>query len=171
MFSTGTNSKCRFLTRFFILITFGIGLVGCSVSSKPDLKLAQAAQPQRARLKSPDVMDLTKPPNIGALARGEVNPPTVEQASDELEKQGANWLYGKGVGATTLNIATCIVFPPYILYLLGNAGLEMAGYEPLYVTEAVPEPVKSEVTQVYDEVVSVPGRLAAGAADEEFRDR
>ena len=116
-------------------------------------------------------MDLTKAPNIGALARGEVKPPTIEEANKELEKQGGNWLYGKGIGATTLNIATCIVFPPYILYLLGNAGLELAGYEPLYITEAVPEPAQSGVTQVYDDVVSVPGRIAAVTAGEEFRDK
>ena len=133
--------------------------------------MAQDAPPKRAQLKRPEKMDLTKPPNIGALARGEVKPPTVDEANKELEKQGENWLYGPGFGSTTLNIATCIVFPPYILYLLGNAGLEMAGYEPIHITDAVPDPANESVNEVYNQVVSVPGRIAAETAGEEFREK
>ena len=145
--------------------------MACSNTASSDLKMAQDAPPQRARLERPVAMDLTKPPDIGALARGEVKPPSVDEANKELEKQGENWLYGKGFGSTTLNVATCIVFPPYILYLLGNAGLEMAGYEPIHITDAVPEPARGGVNEVYDDVVSVPGKIAAETAGEEFRDK
>lgn len=166
---TGTNSRLTLRILFCSLLV--LTPIGCSLGDGAELKQAQDRSPVRASLKRPAEMDLTKPPNIGALARGEVKPPTVEEAGDELEKQGENWLYGKGFGSTTLNIATCIVFPPYILYLFGNAGLEMAGYEPLYVTEAVPDSAKAEVTEVYDQVVSIPGKIAAEAAGEEFRDK
>lgn len=164
----GTNRRFSFgnLLCIFLLL----GPFGCSVNHA-DLKRAQNRPSERARLNRPAEMDFTKPPDIGALARGEVKPPTIDEASEELERQGGNWLYGKGFGSTTLNIATCIVFPPYILYLLGNAGLEMAGYEPLYITEAVPEPAKGGLNEVYDQVVSIPGIIAAETAGEEFRNK
>ncbi len=66
------------------------------------------------------------------------------------------------------NVGTVVVFPPYALYLLGNAGLALAGYEPLYVTDALPGEARDAALTVYDGITSVPGRIAAGVAGEEF---
>ncbi len=153
------NGTHRKFVNALILFFYTAFIVGCSEGNPTAKSIKPAA------------MNFAQPPNIGGLARGEVKPPTIEEANAELAKQGENWLYGSGFGATTLNVATCIVFPPYILYLLGNAGLQMAGYEPVYLTDAVPEPAREEVAGVYDGVVSVPGRIAAVTAGEEFREK
>jgi len=154
---------------FFSLLTLSSPLSGCSATSSettPSPVFLNAKPDPQARGR----MDLTKPPNIAALATGTQRPPTPEEASEELSKQGEDWLFGKGLGSTTLNVATCVIFPPYVLYLVANAGLQMAGYEPIYITDAVPEPAKKQIDAVYDGVVSVPGRIAATAAGEEFRE-
>lgn len=62
-----------------------------------------------------------------------------------------------------------VVFPPYIAYLLGNAGLALAGYEPLYVTNLLPNTPRGYVLTVYDGVTSVPGRFNAAVAGEEYK--
>lgn len=67
-----------------------------------------------------------------------------------------------------LNIGTVVVFPPYALYLLGNAGVAFAGYEPLYVTDALPEPARKEVLGFYNGVTGVPGRVNALVAGEPY---
>lgn len=67
-----------------------------------------------------------------------------------------------------LNVGTVVLFPPYALYLLGNAGVAFAGYEPLYVTDALPEPAKKEVLGLYNGVTGVPGRLNALVAGERY---
>ena len=67
-----------------------------------------------------------------------------------------------------LNVGTVVLFPPYALYLLGNAGVAFAGYEPMYVTDALPEPARKEVLGLYNGVTGVPGRLNALVAGERF---
>jgi len=86
-----------------------------------------------------------------------------------LRTYGRHWLYGQGVGRTIVNVGTVVLFPPYALYLLGNAGLALAGYEPLYVTSALPEPARDYTLAVYDGITSVPGRITARIAGEEFQ--
>lgn len=92
-----------------------------------------------------------------------------EQAQEVLEETGKNWLYGQGLGSTILNVGAVVLFPPYALYLVGNGILSVSGYEPLYVTDALPETAREGYNEVYDGVTSVPGKLAAAAADEKFR--
>ena len=91
-----------------------------------------------------------------------------EDSTALLEKYGHHWLYGNGFGRTMVNIGTVVAFPPYALYLLGNAGLALAGYEPLYVTSALPDEARDATLDVYDGITSVPGRIAATVAGEEF---
>lgn len=67
------------------------------------------------------------------------------------------------------NVGTVIVFPPYALYLLGNAGLQLAGFEPLYVSEAIPGKAGKYVKGAYEDVTSLPGRLTSFVAGEEFQ--
>lgn len=95
---------------------------------------------------------------------------TPEEADEELSKFGRHWFYGPGIGQTMANVGTAVVFPPYALYLLGNAGLTVAGYEPLYITSALPEAPRRYILQAYDGVTSVPGRLTSAVARERYDD-
>ena len=85
------------------------------------------------------------------------------------KEAGGNWLYGQGVGETAVAAGGIFVFPPYALYLLGNAALSYSGYEPLYVSNALPEDAKASWNQTYETVTSAPGKLNAAIAGEEFR--
>lgn len=98
-------------------------------------------------------------------------PLTPEQTQELLQDAGDNWLYGHGVGSTALNIGAVVMFPPYALYLLGQGAMTLAGYEPLGVTDALPEEAQETWNHTYDSVASIPGRAAAYAADREFIDR
>lgn len=105
-----------------------------------------------------------RPPSLPELASGKSRPPDGEQ----LEQAAESWFYGPGLGRTMLNVGTVVVFPPYALYLLGNAGLALAGYEPLEMTDALPEQPREYVVAAYDGVVSVPGRITAMVAGRDF---
>ncbi len=96
-------------------------------------------------------------------------PLTPEQSGELLGEVGNNWLYGQGVGETALMVGTSIVFPPYALWVLGNAALDVSGYEPLRVSDALPEQEGKAWKDTYDAVTSSPGRLSASLAGEEFR--
>ena len=88
-----------------------------------------------------------------------------------LSGLGSRWLYGQGLGTSMVNISTSILFPPYAVYLLGNAGLEIAGLQTLYATDALPEKPRSFVLEFYDGVTSVPGRLAALIAGRAYHEK
>lgn len=78
------------------------------------------------------------------------------------------WLYGPGMGKTLLNIGTTVVFPPYGLYLLANAGLSLSGYQPIKPIEAIPEGPKEVINEAFDDIVSVPGKISAIVANREY---
>lgn len=94
---------------------------------------------------------------------------TDKNAPAIAKEAGGNWLYGQGVGETAVAAGGIFVFPPYALYLLGNAALSYSGYEPLYVSNALPEDAKASWNQTYETVTSAPGKLNAAIAGEEFR--
>ena len=50
----------------------------------------------------------------------------------------------------------------------GNAGIALAGYDPLYVTDALPDSARTGVLSAYNEVTSVPGRINAAMMREKF---
>lgn len=104
-----------------------------------------------------------------SLSESISNPLPPEKAGELLEKTGGNWLYGQGVGETMLTVGTCVLFPPYALYVVGNAGLTLAGYERVTLVSALPEKSEDAVTEVYDTVTEAPGRSIAYMADEDFR--
>lgn len=112
--------------------------------------------------------DYLKPPSIPDLAYGRQKPPTYEEVRSQFSERGRGWFYGAGLGKTIGNIGAAVAFPPYLAYLVGNAGLSLAGYEPLYVTDLLPEEEGQGVQQVYDAVTSVPGLVAARVAGEKF---
>jgi hypothetical protein len=94
-----------------------------------------------------------------------------EEAQELLGEIGGNWLYGEGIGSTLLNVGAIVLFPPYGLYLLGNGLISVAGYEPLYVTSALPEEQQKDYNSFYSELVSSPGRLSAFLAEKDYRDK
>lgn len=107
----------------------------------------------------------------------EVKEPTIidtaslsqEEAKRALTTGTSNWFYGQGLGDTTVKVAGSILFPPYAVYVLGNAAVEMAGYEGFYVTNALPEPYREGTVGLYDTVTSVPGRVASTLSGTEFK--
>ena len=94
---------------------------------------------------------------------------TPEENGEVLRQAGRRWIYGQGVGQTMLNIGAVVLFPPYAIYLVGNAGLALAGYQPLYVTDALPTNVRKNYLGAYNGVTSVPGRISASIAGEDFQ--
>ena len=109
-----------------------------------------------------------KPVSIPDLANGTTAPPTPEEANRKLAQFGHDWFYGGGFGRTALNVGTVVLFPPYAIYLVGNACLQLADREPLYITDALPDAPREGVLKIYNEFTSVPGRIAAGVGGEEF---
>lgn len=94
-----------------------------------------------------------------------------EKAEELLRTTGDNYLFGNGLGETALTVGTVLIFPPYGLYVLGNTVLDLAGYQPLHITNMLPPEGKEAWDTTYDDITSGPGRLAAASAGEEFRTR
>ena len=165
-----------FMTKVVPLTCLLLTLVACSTQkSAPTRVLEQDITPQasaandRAHLQNS--FDVSDPAgSLGGLASGQTKPPTPEELQPQLESATHKWFYGPGVGRTALNIGTIVLFPPYALYLLGNAGLNMAGFPQIHVTDALPPEPRDAVNGVYDDVTSAPGRLNAFIAGEEFQD-
>jgi len=126
-----------------LLLAFGVAVCGCSLREK----------------KEPDP----------ALAAALNQPLTPEQSEEMLAQMGGNWLYGQGLGETAMNVAGVVLFPPYGLYLLGNAALSLSGYEPFSVSEALPDEEGQAYRDAFDIVAAGPGRFAAAVAGEEYR--
>ena len=98
-------------------------------------------------------------------------PMSTEQAKQVLGEVGGNFAYGPGLGDAAVNLGAVIVFPPYILYLLGNTALSLTGYEPVTVSSLLPEEQGKAWSNGYDTVVSGPGRVVAATAGREYRSR
>jgi len=94
---------------------------------------------------------------------------TSEKAKEVLGTVGGNFAYGPGLGDTALSVGTAVVFPPYALYLLGNAVLSVSGYEPVTISSLLPEEDGKKWSKAYDTVVSGPGRVVAAMAGHEYR--
>lgn len=108
--------------------------------------------------------------SLSEIAEASKKPPEEGEIEGELGEAAKDFAYGPGLGRASLNVATVILFPPYAIYLVGNALLSLGGYEQLHVTDALPDKGRDAVLTVYDGVTSVPGRLTAGIANEEFRE-
>ena len=127
---------------------------------------------QRASLKRPSAKfqetDILSPEYTRDLITGKAQAPNALEAKHQVNNQLGKWFYGHGFGRSMLNIGTVVVFPPWALYLLGNAGAELAGYEPFYLTNLLPEKPREGILDLYDGVTSVPGRISATIADQNF---
>jgi hypothetical protein len=107
-------------------------------------------------------------PNI-ALAESAVQQPLSPEETEALVSDVANnWFYGQGLGETMLAVGTVVIFPPYGIYLAGNALLSLSGYEEIRVTEALPDSGEDVWNSVYDGVTSMPGHVTATISGDEF---
>lgn len=105
-------------------------------------------------------------PELQALIKKPLAPEKTEQLLSEV---GDNWLFGQGMGSTMATVGTVVVFPPYALLVAGNAGLSLAGYKQLWLSDALPEEGKEAWRSAYDSVTEAPGKMSAAMAGEEFR--
>lgn len=96
---------------------------------------------------------------------------TPEQAKAVLGTVGGNFAYGPGLGDTAVNVGAVIIFPPYLIYILGNTALSLSGYEPVTVSSMLPEEQGRAWSNGYDTLVSGPGRMVAAMAGREYRSR
>ncbi len=131
-------------------------------SSRGSLTRANNSTPARA---------VPKPmiPSLGEISETASKPNGQEELQSELDAYVNRWFYGPGLGQSTLNIGTVVLFPPYVLYLLGNAGLQLAGYEPVSVLSYVPGEPGDYVRASYDAITGVPGRTTSTIAGEDFQ--
>jgi hypothetical protein len=98
--------------------------------------------------------------------------PLTQEESEKLASEvGGNFIYGQGLGEALLNIGGIILWPPYAVYVLGNGAISLSGYEPLYVTNLLPETAKDSYDTGYVAVTSAPGKLSAAISQEEFRNQ
>jgi hypothetical protein len=167
-----TGKKLRTLTVFWISL-FALTFPACYSSSSPSqdriLAAEQPAEDMEASPEGKNTISLERPVSIAALATGKTKPPEPEEFGEQLQTSGRKWLYGGGLGRTMVNVGTVVVFPPYVLYLLGNASLALAGYEPLHVTSLLPERPRQYVDDAFDAATSVPGRTVSFVAGEEYQ--
>jgi hypothetical protein len=98
-------------------------------------------------------------------------PMSNEQAKEAISEIGGNFAYGPGLGDAAVQVGTVVVFPPYALYLLGNAVLSLSGYEPVTVASLLPEKQGKAWSRTYDSAVSGPGKVVAAMAGHEYRSR
>ena len=84
---------------------------------------------------------------------------------------GCGVINGPGLGDAAVNLGTVVVFPPYIIYLLGNTALSLTGYEPVTVSSVLPEEQGRAWSDGYDTLVSGPGRMVAAMVGREYRSR
>lgn len=103
-----------------------------------------------------------------ALVGKEIPP---EKAKEVLNEVGGNFAYGPGLGDTAVSVGTVVVFPPYAIYLLGNAVLSLSGYEPVTVASMLPKESGKQWSDTYDHIVSGPGKVVAAMSGHEYRSR
>jgi hypothetical protein len=128
------------------LVSMALFPMGCGViKEKPPAKV--------------DEMDLV----------GKEIPP--EQAQEILGEVGDSFVYGPSLGETLTNVGVAVLFPPYALYLVGNAILSFSGYEPVTVSSLLPEEEGKKWGDTVDTVMSGPGRMVAAMAGREARSR
>lgn len=98
-----------------------------------------------------------RPPSIKEVTDAVKN----NTANEKMEAMGDWWFFGPGIGHTILNLGSVVVFPPYALYLLGNATLALTGNEPVRIIDIFPSGPKEVVNEAIDGVCSVPGRMTS----------
>ena len=132
--------------RFSLTALLGMTVVGCGViKERPE----------------------SEPSSLAVVGK----PMSNEQAKEAISEVGGNFAYGPGLGDAAVQVGTVVVFPPYALYLLGNAVLSLSGYEPVTVASLLPEEQGKAWSRTYDSAVSGPGKVVAAMAGHEYRSR
>jgi len=150
-----------FLSARAVAVLFLISTIsGCALSKASDSEAidSKALDPEFAAFRALQASPLSDGQALSA-----------EQRAALLDEVGRNWLYGQGMGDTILNIGAAIAFPPYILALLGNGALSLAGYEPVSIAQVMPREARASYEEVRDSVTGAPGQAAAAIAGEKFR--
>lgn len=140
------------------------------------------ANPSRLCLALPVLLLLTASCGCGVIKKKEPDsapsgvdmvgkPMPPDKAKEVLSTAGSNFAYGPGLGDAAVTVGTVVVFPPYALYLLGNAVLSLSGYEPVTVSSMLPEEQGKAWSNTYDSMVSGPGKVVAAMAGHEYRSR
>ena len=146
---------------------------GCSVPRHQELP---AIDFRRSALFKTDVQISQSPQELKFDASKPISPEqwrqlqsaSPEEVQGALNAAGKRWLYGPGFGRSASNIGSVVMFPPYAIYLLGNAGLSLAGFEQLYISNLLPQSPRKHVLDFYDGITSVPGRVSALVAGKEY---
>ena len=156
------------LMRSLLILLAASWLCGGCSKANPDPEIRYLTPASHSSSSDEAVIDFSRPPSIPALATGQEKPPTPAELKAQLGPALKNWFYGPGLGRTAANVSTAVLFPPYLIYLVGNAGLTLVGAGPLYVTDALPEQPRQYMLSAYEEVTGVPGRLTAAVAREDY---
>ena len=97
--------------------------------------------------------------------------PLEEHEVQELNSRVVDsYVYGEGLGDSVIKVGTAVVFPPFLLVMLGNAALSATGHEPVGVSTFLPEKAAEGWNKAYSEVASAPGRVSAGVAGRDYVD-
>ena len=110
-----------------------------------------------------------KPADEPSLMKAASSSMTPEQAHKVLETSATNWAFGQGIGNTAINLGAVMAFPPYLAVVLGNAALDISGYEPITVSGFLPEEQGKAWSETYDSIASSPGRASAALSGREYR--
>ncbi len=140
-----------------LLVIIFSTILNCSCAVRNDSSVEQLTYHS-------DTWRTDKPPSIGEITKAVKE----KKVDEKLEGMKDWWLYGPGIGRTMLNVGTTIIFPPYALFLLTNAGLSISGYETIKPIEALPDRTKELANKTYNNIASVPGRFSAYLADREY---
>lgn len=117
------------------------------------------------------ILEKEENPQMDLTSQAIKKPLPPEKTTELMEKVGINWFYGQGLGETALTVGTIFAFPPYAIYVVGNGALQLAGYKPLHVTDALPGDAKEGWNTVYDTVTGAPGHLTAAVGGREYREK
>lgn len=137
------NRSSFTFTRLLVLTIFGFCSIGCGIIQK----------------KEPTPLD----------EYSNLKPLKPEETGELVGEVAKNWFYGEGVGDTALNVGTAVLFPPYLLVLLGNGVLDISGYETVGVSTFLPDEEAEVWKKSYSSFVSIPGRVNSLVAGEQFR--
>lgn len=110
-------------------------------------------------------------PEISFFKNAVDTPLSPDNTSELLDEVGSNWFYGQGLGETAVTVGAIAVFPPYALWVVGNAAMQLSGEEPVEVSKMLPEDGGEIWRATYDGITSVPGRTTAALAGEEYRNK
>jgi hypothetical protein len=105
-------------------------------------------------------------PDLNSSLKG---PLTGEQSVEVLGTAASGWWYGQGLGETMLQAGTVFAFPPYVLMVLGNGALNIAGYESIGVSSFLDDEGRKKWQEGFGSVTSGPGRFTASISGREYK--